>query len=416
MRNRGSGTQRLPHMRVLLRHVYSQLDELLERGSRTGAAGQRHGRGHACEPPVAVRAGRAQDRGAGAHWYEREDASVLPRSIACKAAFSNAMTLDIAMGGSTNTVLHLLAVAQEAGVDFTMQDIDSLSRRVPCLCKVSPSSHYHVEDVNRAGGVLGIMGELDRAGLLDTSVMRWTASLLPKRLALGRHDERRHAAELYSARPPDRPQLGACSQLKLYEVMDNDREKGCIRNAAHCYSQEGGLAVLYGNIAEQGCIVKTAGVDPSILHSPARPRSSSPRRMRARPSLAARCGGDVVFILYEGPKGGPGMQEMLYPTSYLKSKHLGKLCALVTDGRFSGGTAGLSIGHVSPEAAGGGAIALVATAISSTSTSRCAASACKSARQNCRAAAAKRRRAATRHGSRRAANARCRRRCAPMPP
>ena len=297
-------------------------------------------------------------------WYGRGDASVLPRSIACKAAFSNAMTLDIAMGGSTNTVLHLLAVAQEAGVDFTMQDIDSLSRRVPCLCKVSPSSPYHMEDVNRAGGVLGIMGELDRAGLLDTSVLRVDGLTLAQ--AIERFDitllsTSPAAFQLYSSAPAGTGRnLEIGSQLKLYEVMDNDREKGCIRNAAHCYSQDGGLAVLYGNIAEQGCIVKTAGVDPSILHFQGKARVFHSQEDACAAILGGEvAAGDVVFILYEGPKGGPGMQEMLYPTSYLKSKHLGKLCALVTDGRFSGGTAGLSIGHVSPEAAGGGAIALV---------------------------------------------------------
>jgi len=297
-------------------------------------------------------------------WYGRGDASVLPRSIACKAAFSNAMTLDIAMGGSTNTVLHLLAVAQEAGVDFTMQDIDSLSRRVPCLCKVSPSSHYHMEDVNRAGGVLGIMGELDRAGLLDTSVLRVDGLTLAQ--AIERFDitllsTSPAAFQLYSSAPGGTGRnLEIGSQLKLYEVMDNDREKGCIRNAAHCYSQEGGLAVLYGNIAEQGCIVKTAGVDPSILHFQGKAKVFHSQEDACAAILGGEvAAGDVVFILYEGPKGGPGMQEMLYPTSYLKSKHLGKLCALVTDGRFSGGTAGLSIGHVSPEAASGGAIALV---------------------------------------------------------
>ncbi|WP_420208669.1 dihydroxy-acid dehydratase [Candidatus Electronema sp. JC] len=297
-------------------------------------------------------------------WYGRGDASVLPRSIAAKAAFCNAMALDIAMGGSTNTVLHILAVAHEAGVDFTMQDIDALSRKAPNLCKVSPSSHYHVEDVNRAGGILGIMGELDRMGLLDTSVRRADGLTLAE--ALDRFDIMRRSAapeafQLYASAPAGAGRnLELGSQNSVYETLDNDREKGCIRSAAHCYSQDGGLAVLYGNIAEKGCIVKTAGVDPSILHFQGKAKVFHSQEAACEGILGGQvAAGDVVFILYEGPKGGPGMQEMLYPTSYLKSKQLGKLCALVTDGRFSGGTAGLSIGHVSPEAAGGGAIALV---------------------------------------------------------
>jgi dihydroxy-acid dehydratase len=297
-------------------------------------------------------------------WYGRGDASVLPRSIATKAAFCNAMALDIAMGGSTNTVLHILAVAHEAEVDFTMQDIDALSRKAPNLCKVSPSSPYHVEDVNRAGGILGIMGELDRMGLLDTSVRRADGLTLAE--ALDRFDIMRRSAtpeafQLYASAPAGAGRnLELASQNNMHETLDNDREKGCIRNAAHCYSQDGGLAVLYGNIAEKGCIVKTAGVDPSILHFQGKAKVFHSQEAACEGILSGQVqAGDVVFILYEGPKGGPGMQEMLYPTSYLKSKHLGKLCALVTDGRFSGGTAGLSIGHVSPEAAGGGAIALV---------------------------------------------------------
>uniref|UniRef100_UPI0040570CB7 dihydroxy-acid dehydratase n=1 Tax=Candidatus Electronema sp. TaxID=2698783 RepID=UPI0040570CB7 len=297
-------------------------------------------------------------------WYGHGDASVLPRSIATKAAFCNAMALDIAMGGSTNTVLHILAVAHEAGVDFTMQDIDALSRKAPNLCKVSPSSPYHVEDVNRAGGILGIMGELDRMGLLDTSVRRADGLTLAE--ALDRFDIMRRSAapeafQLYASAPAGAGRnLELGSQNSVYETLDNDREKGCIRNAANCYSQDGGLAVLYGNIAEKGCIVKTAGVDPSILHFQGKAKVFHSQEAACEGILGGQvAAGDVVFILYEGPKGGPGMQEMLYPTSYLKSKQLGKLCALVTDGRFSGGTAGLSIGHVSPEAAGGGAIALV---------------------------------------------------------
>ena len=296
-------------------------------------------------------------------WYEEGDASVLPRSIATKAAFMNAMTLDIAMGGSTNTVLHLLAVAQEAGVDFTMKDIDALSRKAPHLCKVAPSCHYHVEDVNRAGGIMGIMGELDRAGLLDASVMRVDGLSLAE--ALDRYDVRRAAAtedakKLYLSAPAGKPNLVMGSQNSQYEKLDLDREAGCIRDQAHAYSQDGGLAVLFGNIAPRGCIVKTAGVDASIL------RFSGPAKVYHSQEAASDGildggvkAGDVVCILYEGPKGGPGMQEMLYPTSYLKSRHLGAACALITDGRFSGGTSGLSIGHVSPEAAAGGPIALV---------------------------------------------------------
>ncbi len=297
-------------------------------------------------------------------WYGRGDASVLPRSIATRAAFTNAMTLDIAMGGSTNTVLHLLAIAQEAGVDFSMRDIDALSRQVPTLCKVAPSSAHHMEDVNRAGGILAILGELERAGLLDSSVSRVDGQNLREMLAacdIMRPSATATARALFLSAPRGGERnLVLGSQEQDYASLDQDRVGGCIRDLAHAYSRDGGLAVLYGNIAEQGCIVKTAGVDPSIL------RFSGPARVFH--SQEAACEGilggtvqpgDVVFILFEGPKGGPGMQEMLYPTSYLKSKHLGMACALVTDGRFSGGTSGLSIGHVSPEAAGGGAIALV---------------------------------------------------------
>ena len=297
-------------------------------------------------------------------WYEKEDASVLPRSIATKAAFNNAMALDIAMGGSTNTVLHILAVAHEAEVNFTMQDIDALSRKVPNLCKVAPSASYHVEDVNRAGGILGILGELDRAGLLDTAVSRADGLTLAQALAqfdIVRSGATDTARSLYASAPKGKGRnLVMGSQDTMYEDLDTDREKGCIRNADHAYSKDGGLAVLYGNIAENGCIVKTAGVDPSILHFQGKARVYHSQEASCEGILAGEItAGDVVFILYEGPKGGPGMQEMLYPTSYLKSIHLGAECALVTDGRFSGGTSGLSIGHVSPEAAGGGAIGLV---------------------------------------------------------
>ena len=297
-------------------------------------------------------------------WYGNEDASVLPRSIATRAAFMNAMSLDIAMGGSTNTVLHILAIAHEAGVDFTMQDIDALSRKVPNLCKVAPSSPYHVEDVNRAGGIFGILGELDRAGLLDTSVHRVDGLTLARALdrydimAEGVTDEARN---LYGSAPAGTGRnLVMGSQNTMYETLDVDRAKGCIRDLEHCYSRDGGLAVLYGNIAENGCIVKTAGVDPSIFHFQGIARVYHSQEDACEGILGGKIKpGDIVFILYEGPRGGPGMQEMLYPTSYLKSVHLGAECALVTDGRFSGGTSGLSIGHVSPEAAGGGAIGLV---------------------------------------------------------
>ncbi len=296
-------------------------------------------------------------------WYGKGDASVLPRSIASKAAFLNAMALDIAMGGSTNTVLHILAVAHEAEVDFTMRDIDALSRRVPNLCKVAPSSSHHVEDVNRAGGILGILGELDRAGLIETSVTRADGLTLAQ--ALERFDIMRPTAceaakTLYRSGPAGGRNLVMGSQNTMYPQLDTDRQNGCIRDLAHAYSKDGGLAVLYGNIAEKGCIVKTAGVDASILHFTGRAKVFHSQDAACEAILDGTVkAGDVVFILYEGPKGGPGMQEMLYPTSYLKSRHLGAECALVTDGRFSGGTSGLSIGHVSPEAASGGAIALV---------------------------------------------------------
>jgi dihydroxy-acid dehydratase len=272
------------------------------------------------------------------------------------------MSLDIAMGGSTNTVLHLLAAAQEGGIDFEMRDIDRLSRKVPNLCKVAPSSHYHLEDVHRAGGVMAILGELDRAKLLDTSVPMVHANSLAA--ALEKWDVRRTAdpvvQEFYRAGPAGVPSQTAFSQSCRYSELDTDRTAGCIRSVESAYSTDGGLAVLYGNLAERGCIVKTAGVDRSILkfRGPAVVLESQDDAVDA--ILRGRVkAGDVVVIRYEGPRGGPGMQEMLYPTSYLKSKGLGKVCALITDGRFSGGTAGLSIGHVSPEAAEGGTIALV---------------------------------------------------------
>ncbi len=296
-------------------------------------------------------------------YYEQDDASVLPRAIASFRAFENAMSLDISMGGSTNTVLHLLAAAAEGEVDFTMADIDRLSRRVPCLCKVAPSkADVHLEDVHRAGGVMAILGELDRAGLLHTDLPSVHAPTMGA--ALDQWDIARAPSEavrtFYRAAPGGVPTQTAFSQERRYEALDLDRAGGVIRDRAHAFSADGGLAVLYGNLAVDGCIVKTAGVDDSILKfsGPARVFDSQDDSVSA--ILGGRVeAGDVVVIRYEGPRGGPGMQEMLYPTSYLKSKGLGKACALITDGRFSGGTSGLSIGHVSPEAAEGGLIGLV---------------------------------------------------------
>jgi dihydroxy-acid dehydratase len=296
-------------------------------------------------------------------WYEQEDASVLPRGIASFAAFENAMTVDIAMGGSTNTVLHLLAAAQEADVPFTMRDIDRLSRRVPVLCKVAPSlPTVHLEDVHHAGGIFAILGELDRAGLIDRSVSTVHSPSMGE--ALERWDIRRTAApsvhEFFRAAPGGVPTIEPFSQSARWDAPDLDRAAGAIRDVAHAYSTDGGLAVLYGNIAEEGSVVKTAGVDAALLRFTGPARIFESQDEAASGILGGKVApGDIVLIRYEGPKGGPGMQEMLYPTSYLKSKGLGKLCALVTDGRFSGGTAGLSIGHVSPEAAEGGAIGLI---------------------------------------------------------
>ncbi|HEU4806416.1 MAG TPA: dihydroxy-acid dehydratase, partial [Nitrobacter sp.] len=296
-------------------------------------------------------------------YYEQDDARVLPRAIASFKAFENAMTLDISMGGSTNTVLHLLAAAYEGEVPFTMKDIDRLSRRVPVLCKVAPSvADVHLEDVHRAGGIMGILGELDRAGLIDTSLP--TVHSTSMQDALERWDIKRTKSDsvrnFYMAAPGGVRTQVAFSQDKRFEELDADRNSGCIRDAAHAFSKDGGLAVLYGNIARDGCIVKTAGVDDSILtfSGPARIFESQDAAVDAILTNRIKPG-DVVLIRYEGPRGGPGMQEMLYPTSYLKSKGLGKQCALITDGRFSGGSSGLSIGHVSPEAAEGGAIGLV---------------------------------------------------------
>lgn len=296
-------------------------------------------------------------------YYEQDDITVLPRAIASKAAFENAMTLDIAMGGSTNTVLHLLAAAQEGDIDFDISDIDRLSRQVPHLCKVAPSTQkYHMEDVHRAGGVIGILGELDRAGLLNTDVPNILGTTLKETLQqydiMQTDDEA--VKTIYRAGPAGIRTTKAFSQSCRWDTLDDDREQGCIRTRTHAFSQDGGLAVLYGNLAENGCIVKTAGVDEEILTftGPAKVYESQDDAVSA--ILGGKVvAGDVVVIRYEGPKGGPGMQEMLYPTTYLKSMGLGKQCALITDGRFSGGTSGLSIGHVSPEAASGGIIALV---------------------------------------------------------
>lgn len=296
-------------------------------------------------------------------YYEQNDDSILPRSIATKAAFENAMTLDIAMGGSTNTVLHLLAAAHEAEVDFTMDDIDRLSRQVPVLSKVAPAKQdVHMEDVHRAGGIMAILGELDRANLLNTSCPTVHEPTLKH--ALDKWDiirtEDANVYEFYRSSPGGIPTQVAFSQNRYYSTLDGDREKGVIRNAEHAFSKDGGLAVLYGNIALDGCIVKTAGVDESILKFTGTARVFESQDAAVEAILDHKIvAGDIVVIRYEGPRGGPGMQEMLYPTSYLKSKGLGKDCALITDGRFSGGSSGLSIGHVSPEAAEGGAIGLV---------------------------------------------------------
>ena len=301
-------------------------------------------------------------RNAKRYYFEGDD-SVLPRSIATKAAFENAMSLDIAMGGSTNTVLHLLAVAHEAGVDFTMADIDRLSRKIPVLCKVAPNGHYHVQDVNRAGGIMGILGELDRCGLIDTSVRRVDSPSLAATLesyGVASPSFSDEARKLYLSAPAGRHSREMASQAEYYKDMDTDRAEGCIRDAEHAYFRDGGLAVLTGNIARNGCIVKTAGVDESLFRFSGKAKvfESQEQAMNGILNDEVRAG-DVVVIRYEGPKGGPGMQEMLYPTSYLKSKHLDKACALITDGRFSGGTSGLSIGHVSPEAASGGEIGII---------------------------------------------------------
>ena len=294
-------------------------------------------------------------------YYEEGDESVLPRSIATRQAFLNAMTLDIAMGGSTNTVLHLLAVAHEAGVDFKMDDIDMLSRKTPCLCKVAPNTQkYHIQDVNRAGGIIAILAELAKGGLINTSVLRVDGMSLAEAIdqySITSPNVTEKAMSKYSSAAGNRFNLVLGSQGAYYQELDKDRANGCIRDLEHAYSKDGGLAVLKGNIAQDGCVVKTAGVDESIWKFTGPAKVFDSQEAACEGILGGRVvSGDVVVITHEGPKGGPGMQEMLYPTSYIKSRHLGKECALITDGRFSGGTSGLSIGHVSPEAAAGGNI------------------------------------------------------------
>jgi len=317
---------------------------------------------HADRKELFLRAGRTAVELAK-RYYEQDDLSALPRSIATKQAFENAMALDVSMGGSTNTVLHLLAAAHEAGVHFHMGDIDRISRKVPCLCKVAPATQdYHIEDVHRAGGIFGILAELSRVGLINTDVPTVHSRTLGE--AIGRFDvmstQDEAVLRLYKAAPGGVSTQVPFSQEKRYEELDTDRVSGCIRDRAHAYTQDGGLAVLYGNIAENGCIVKAAGVDESIWKFTGKARVFESQEDAVEAILGdAVHAGDVIIIRYEGPKGGPGMQEMLYPTSYIKSKGLGKTCALFTDGRFSGGSSGLVIGHASPEAASGGAIGLV---------------------------------------------------------
>ena len=299
-------------------------------------------------------------------YYRDGDDTVLPRTIATKEAFKNAMVLDIAMGGSTNTILHILSIAHEAGVDFTMDDIDGLSRNTPCLCKVAPNSEkYHIQDVNRAGGIMGILAELSKGGLLNTNVYRADGNTLAQAIEkfdITRSDISEDVKQLYKSAPAHRFNLVMGSQHTYYKELDTDRSNGCIRDMEHAYTVDGGLGILKGNLAPDGCVVKTAGVDEKIwkFTGPAKVYTSQDTACYAILSGEV-VAGDVVVITYEGPKGGPGMQEMLYPTSYLKARHLGAECALITDGRFSGGTSGLSIGHVSPEAASGGNIGLIKT-------------------------------------------------------
>lgn len=296
-------------------------------------------------------------------YYDEEDESVLPRNIATREAMLNAMSLDIAMGGSTNTVLHLLAVANEAGANFTMKDIDALSRKTPVLCKVAPNGHYHVQDVNRAGGIMSIMYQLASQGLLDLSAKRVDGLTLGEAIEAYAIEGKNFGGDvkkMWLSAPCNVRNIKMASQANYYKELDTDRVAGCIRDFEHAYVKDGGIAVLYGNIAKDGCVVKTAGVDESIFHFEGTAKVFESQDDAVEGILGDKVqAGDVVVITHEGPKGGPGMQEMLYPTSYIKSKHLGKACALITDGRFSGGTSGLSIGHISPEAAAGGNIGLV---------------------------------------------------------
>ena len=318
---------------------------------------------HANRKQLFIDAAKQIVENANAYYFENDE-TVLPRNIATKEAFMNAMTVDIAMGGSTNTILHLLAIAHEAKVDFTMDDINSLSTKVPCLCKVAPNSEkYHIQDVNRAGGILSIMKQLADGGLIDTSVNRMDRMTLGEALdkySLDNGAIDPEADRIYKTAPGRAFNLVMGSQNKVFDTLDMDRENGCIRSVEHAYTKDGGLAVLKGNIAVDGCVVKTAGVDESVWKFSGKARVFHSQDDACNAILSDKISaGDVVVIAYEGPKGGPGMQEMLYPTSYIKAKHLGEACALITDGRFSGGTSGLSIGHISPEAAAGGAIGLV---------------------------------------------------------
>ncbi|OPZ31294.1 MAG: Dihydroxy-acid dehydratase [Bacteroidetes bacterium ADurb.BinA174] len=318
---------------------------------------------HSNRKELFVKAAKQIVENANRYYLERDE-SVLPRSIASREAFLNAMTLDIAMGGSTNTILHLLAIAQEAEVDFTMDDIDALSRKTPCICKVAPNTKkYHIQDVNRAGGVLGIMNELAKAGLIETNVYRVDGLSLAeaiKKYDITTQNPSDEAIKIFSSAPGNRRNLVMGLQSAKFIELDVNRESGCIRSVENAYTQDGGLAVLKGNIAQNGCVVKTAGVDENIWKFNGKAKVFHSQESACDGILNGEVeAGDVVVIVYEGPKGGPGMQEMLYPTSYIKAKGLGKACALITDGRFSGGTSGLSIGHISPEAAAGGAIGLV---------------------------------------------------------
>lgn len=318
---------------------------------------------HVNRKELFVKAARQIVKNAERYYFDGDE-SVLPRNIATRQAFLNAMTLDIAMGGSTNTILHTLAIAREGEIDFKLEDIDELSRRVPCICKVAPNSKkYHIQDVNRAGGIMGILGELARAGLVDTSAGRADGLTLAEAIEkydITKGEPSAEAKNIYSSAPGNRHNLVMGSQDARFKTLDADRENGCIRDVEHAYTKDGGLAILKGNIALNGCVVKTAGVDESIWKFSGKAKVFQSQDDACAGILNGKVvAGDVVVIVYEGPKGGPGMQEMLYPTSYIKAKHLGAACALITDGRFSGGTSGLSIGHISPEAAAGGNIGLV---------------------------------------------------------